>query len=62
MKFIVVGYILVAVYIHPDGEVAGEALDYYSNFQDCHNASIENKLFADPGVGFVCLEDAVEEH
>lgn len=62
MKFIVVGYMLVAVFIEPDGVVSGKALDYYTNFQDCKNAANEHKMFSDPGIGFVCLEDAVEEH
>ena len=62
MKFIVIGYILVAVFIEPDGVVNGKALNYYTNFQDCKKAANEHKLCSDPGYGFICLEDAVEEH
>tara|TARA_S200000501_G_scaffold280913_1_gene264926 strand:- start:1103 stop:1294 length:192 start_codon:yes stop_codon:yes gene_type:complete len=60
MKFIVVGYMLVAVFIEPDGVVSGKALDYYTNFQDCNKAATEHKMFSDPGIGFICLEDAVK--
>ena len=30
------------------------------NFQDCKKAATEHKMFSDPGIGFVCLEDAVK--
>ncbi|MBO01720.1 MAG: hypothetical protein CMG35_03665 [Candidatus Marinimicrobia bacterium] len=55
----VIGYILVAVYIQSDGVVDGKALDYYTDLKKCYYDAVEHESLADPGVGFVCLEDYV---
>ena len=58
----VVGYILVAVSILANGVVEGKALDYYTSNMDCYSVALKHESLADPGVGFVCLEDYVEKN
>jgi hypothetical protein len=57
---IVVGWILTSVFIEPDGEIDGLAIDYFSDLASCFSAAIEYEAEADFGIGFVCLEDTVE--
>ena len=55
----IAGYILVMVTILSTGEVTGEALDYFDNPNACWQQGVWEEELADPGVGFVCIEDYV---
>ena len=49
------------VSITPQGEVIGEAIDYFTEPLECiyaGNTAEENSEF---GIGYVCLEDVVKE-
>lgn len=61
MKTVVLGFYLVMVTISPNGDVTGEAIDYFTDPLDCiynGNWEEENAPF---GVGFVCLEDVIQD-
>ena len=51
------GYILVMVTILANGDVTGEALDYFTDPMECIEQGYIEEENAEPGVGFVCLED-----
>ena len=51
------GYILVMVTLLANGEVTGEALDYFVDPVECVEQGFIEEENAEPGVGFVCLED-----
>ena len=55
----ILGYILVAVSINSAGEVTGTALDYFQNPYECWQEGVWEEEVAEPGVGFVCIEDFV---
>ena len=55
----IAGYILVMVTILSTGEVTGEALDYFNDPHACWQQGVWEEELADPGVGFVCIEDYV---
>tara|TARA_A100001035_G_C27466013_1_gene356721 strand:+ start:30 stop:215 length:186 start_codon:yes stop_codon:yes gene_type:complete len=55
----VLGYILVAVNLTSAGEVEGTAINYYKSNVECYYDAVELEQEANPGVGFVCLEDFV---
>ena len=57
---LVVGYILVAVSLSPQGEIVGTAINYYQSNIECYTDAVTLEQEANPGVGFVCLEDYVE--
>ena len=61
MNGIVVGFYLVMVSITPQGEVVGEAMDYFSDPLECIYAGNWEEENAPFGVGFVCLEDVIGE-
>ena len=56
---LVVGYILVAVSLSPQGEIVGTAINYYESNIECYQDAVTLEQEANPGVGFVCLEDFV---
>ena len=56
---LVVGYILVAVSLSPQGEIVGTAINYYQSNIECYTDAVTLEQEANPGVGFVCLEDFV---
>ena len=56
---VVIGYILVAVNLSPIGEVGGTAINYYESNIECYTDAVRLEEEANPGVGFVCLEDFV---
>ena len=56
----VVGYILVLVTILETGEGTGQALDYFNDSHACWQAGVEEEQIADPGIGFVCIEDFIK--
>ena len=56
---LVVGYILVAVSLSPQGEIVGTAINYYESNIECYTDAVTLEQEANPGVGFVCLEDFV---
>ena len=56
---VVIGYILVAVNLSPIGEVGGTAINYYESNIECYTDAVTLEEEANPGVGFVCLEDFV---
>jgi len=56
---LVIGYILVAVNLSPAGEVGGTAINYYESNIECYQDAVTLEQEANPGVGFVCLEDFV---
>jgi hypothetical protein len=53
----ILGYILTMVFIDVQGNVQGKALNYYITRQECHADVVEKELQAQPGIGYVCLED-----
>ena len=55
----IAGYILVMVPILSTGEVNGEALDYFNDPHACWQQGVWEEELADPGVGFVCIEDYI---
>ena len=57
----VLGYILTLVYITLEGNVQGKTLNYYTIAEKCHAAALNLEMNAKPGVGFVCLEDFLNE-
>ena len=57
----VLGYILVAVNLSPQGDVGGTAINYYRSNAECYYDAVELEKEANPGVGFVCLEDFVRD-
>ena len=61
MEGIVVGFYLVMVSILPNGDVQGEAIDYYKDPLECIYAGNWEEENAPYGVGFVCLEDVIGE-
>tara|TARA_B100000925_G_scaffold275742_1_gene242262 strand:- start:418 stop:606 length:189 start_codon:yes stop_codon:yes gene_type:complete len=61
MNGIVVGFYLVMVTITPEGNVIGEAIDHFSDPLECIYAGNWEEENAPYGVGFVCLEDVVDE-
>lgn len=56
---VVVGYILVAVNLSPQGDIGGTAINYYKENIECYADAVKLEQEANPGVGFVCLEDFV---
>ena len=61
MEGIVLGFYLVMVTILPNGEVKGEAIDYFTDPLECiYNGNMEEEN-SPYGVGFVCLEDVINE-
>ena len=56
----VIGYILVAVNISPQGDVGGTAINYYNSNIECYKDAVKLEQEANAGVGFVCLEDFIE--
>jgi hypothetical protein len=57
----VLGYILVAVNLAPNGDVEGSALDYFRHNVVCYSVAVELEAQAPPGVGYVCLEDYISQ-
>tara|TARA_B100001094_G_scaffold12026_1_gene10666 strand:- start:544 stop:729 length:186 start_codon:yes stop_codon:yes gene_type:complete len=55
----VIGYILVAVNLSPAGDVGGVAINWYKENVECYQDAVTLEQDANPGVGFVCLEDFV---
>ena len=58
----VMGWILVAVWITPLGDIQGEAVDYFYDMGDCFTAvewEYENMYNPDP-VGFTCIPDVAD--
>ena len=55
------GYILVLVTILANGDVTGHAVDYYDDPHECYAMVQYEEDIADPGVGFVCIEDIVDK-
>ena len=51
------GYILVMVTILANGTVTGEAINYYTGSYECWKNAIMEEEKAEPGIGFVCIED-----
>ena len=51
------GYILVMVTILANGTVTGESINYYTGSYECWKNAIIEEQEAEPGVGFVCIED-----
>ena len=61
MSEVILGFYLVMVSISPQGEVIGEAIDYFHEPLECiyaGNIAEENSEF---GIGYVCLEDVIKE-
>ena len=56
----IIGYILVAVNISPQGDVGGTAINYYTSNEECYYDAVKLEQEANAGVGFVCLEDFVK--
>ena len=57
----ILGFYLVMVSILPSGDIDGEVIDYFSDPYECvaeGQWEEENSPF---GVGFVCIEDVVNE-
>ena len=61
MEGLVVGFYLVMVSILPNGNVQGEAIDYYTDPLEFIYAGNWEEENAPYGVGFVCLEDVIGE-
>ena len=61
MNTVILGFYLVMVTIAPDGNVTGEAIDYFSDPLECIYAGNWEEENAPFGVGFVCLEDVIDE-
>tara|TARA_B100000925_G_C21911117_1_gene431576 strand:- start:182 stop:370 length:189 start_codon:yes stop_codon:yes gene_type:complete len=61
MEGIVVGFYLVMVTILPNGDVNGKAIDHFSDPLECIYAGNWEEENAPYGVGFVCLEDVINE-
>ena len=55
----IMGWILVAVWISPLGDVEGEALDYFHNANNCFEAVQWEYENSEPEVGYTCLPDLV---
>ena len=53
----ILGYILTMVYISLQGDVQGKALNYYITIEECYADALQAEIAAEPGVGYVCLED-----
>tara|TARA_B100000287_G_scaffold107978_1_gene100149 strand:- start:330 stop:515 length:186 start_codon:yes stop_codon:yes gene_type:complete len=56
---LIAGYILVLVTILADGTVTGEAIDYFKDPHECYSNVQWEEEIAEPGVGFVCIEDVI---
>ena len=50
----------MAVNLSPAGDVGGTAINYYRSNVECFYDAVELEKEANPGVGFVCLEDFVK--
>ncbi len=61
MNEIIFGFYLVMVTILPSGEVRGEVLDNFQDSFQCIEAGIWEEENAEFGVGFVCVEDVIDE-
>ena len=61
MNTIILGFYLVMVTITPEGNVTGEAIDYFSDPLECIYAGNWEEENAPYGIGFVCLEDVIDE-
>ncbi len=57
----IIGYILVAVNLSPQGDVGGTAINWYKENLACYQDAVKLEQEANPGVGFVCLEDFVKK-
>ena len=53
----ILGYILTMVYISLQGNVQGKTLNYYITLEECHADALQAEIVAEPGVGYVCIED-----
>tara|TARA_Y100000992_G_scaffold268414_1_gene207555 strand:- start:69 stop:266 length:198 start_codon:yes stop_codon:yes gene_type:complete len=56
------GYILVMVTILANGDIYGEALDYYVDQNDCIETAIYEAENSQPGISYVCVADYVQDH
>ena len=55
------GFYLVMVMILPTGEIQSEVLDNFSSAEQCIEEGYWEEENAPYGVGFVCLEDVIDE-
>jgi len=53
----ILGYILTMVYLTLHGDVQGKTLNYYITLEECYADALQAEIGAQPGVGYVCLED-----
>ena len=53
----ILGYILTMVYISLQGDVQGKTLNYYITLEECYADALQAEIAAEPGIGYVCLED-----
>jgi hypothetical protein len=45
------------VYLTLHGDVQGKTLNYYITLEECYADALQAEINAEPGVGYVCLED-----
>ena len=45
------------VYISLQGNVQGKTLNYYITLEECYADALQAEIVAEPGVGYVCIED-----
>jgi hypothetical protein len=45
------------VYISLQGDVQGKTLNYYITLEECYADALQAEIAAEPGVGYVCIED-----
>ena len=55
------GYILVVVAILANGDIEGQAIDWYADPHECYARVEWEEDKADLGLGFTCVEDVVKE-
>lgn len=51
------GFILLSVWIMSNGDITGQALNWYDNPTECWEEAIRMKENDVPGVGYLCVED-----
>ena len=57
------GYIMLTVSIHANGNIQGEAVNYYTSYQDCFIDAARKRserVLDDIGKGYVCVEEYID--
>ena len=53
------GWILIMITLYPDGNLEGEGIDYFSDYETCFEKMVELSKTG-RGIGYTCIDDYVD--